>query len=221
MRNSAQSRRSPVGGRTRVKWKVETPDPRYPRYNRIAALIVIAVCLPTQARADETFPIATPLRTQAVLVNPIAPLLGMGLSAAGIDSVLVGIKYHQALDKRLGFSIQPAFGYARFLFRMYVVGVKFGPRISLSRRGLAGWYLFPMAIAGWGWMQSRSGIVLASAPLVGIGLASGYAFHWGGFAVELGAGLQYSAFMWDRPGGENANLIPVKPELTVNVGYAW
>ncbi len=172
---------------------------------------------------------ARPTRSElgdAFLLNPIGPVVGtiVGLIPTGFQqgATFINLRVHHALTKRVGVTVVTTYGRAHFLFDYEMIGVKVGPRISISRPGLRGWYLSPMAIGGWGWVRNRWKKVLASGLVIGTGLEVGYTWSWRGFVLEMGTGLYYSKFLVDdsiaTSGGDAGGL---KPILNTSVGVGW
>lgn len=179
--------------------------------------------LPASAPAAATVTIAPAeegIQT-AVVVNPLGPLLGLTVDLAGIDSALLHIKVHRALSKRWGMTVAPVYAHVNFMLDFHVLGVKGGPRISLTGPGLAGWSLLPQVLLGWAWTTNSHDKLLTSAPFAGAGLSTGYAWCWGGFVLELGGGLYSSTYLDVTELGAPEPLIGVKPEVNINLGYGW
>jgi len=168
----------------------------------------------------------------AILLNPIGPTIGLLATAVGLDALFLNMRLHHTVNRWLAATLVMSYGNMRFLFEYQSMGVKFGPRISLPRAGLRGWYVFPMAMLGYGWAQNRSKKVLSSGLLVGAGVESGYLWRWGSFAIEAGGGLYYSAFLHgpadqgasepgaSESGGGSAGA-GIKPMINTSLGYAW
>ncbi len=163
--------------------------------------------------------------TEAVTVNPIGTLVGVAATAASFPSVSLNGRYQRSLDTRWSLTVAPQFVYADvFTFENYLLGAKVGPRYALSRRYLEGWYVSPMAIAGIAFTR-QLGEHAQSAFSIGVGIESGYAWHWRRFVLELGVGLNYTAlvghaseFRGEEGKTPAAGLGPV---FNVSLGYGW
>lgn len=158
----------------------------------------------------------------AVLINPLGPLTGLAATAGGITTVSANLRYHHAVTPHLGVSIIPEFGHAeQFTIGVNVVGAKLAARISINGTNLEGWYLSPLAVAGWAWAQKADNR-LASGAVLGAGVEGGYAWHWDHLALEVGAGAYYSALVgyssFDRGPEPRSGLSPL---LNVSAGYGW
>ena len=161
------------------------------------------------------------LIADALIINPIGPLLGILGTAVGFPSLVANVRYHHTLANTWVMTLSPVVSVIHLFLDFRVIGVKGGPRFSLSGEGLGGWYFTPMVVAGWGWTRSRSGKLLASAPLFGIGAEAGRTMHWGRFVLELGGGLHFTKVLLDQK-GELGNAAPgYKPALNVSLGYGW
>ena len=179
--------------------------------------------LPASAPAAATVTTAEPrpgIQTAAV-ANPLAPLLGLLVDLAGLDSALLHIKVHRALSKRWGVTVAPVYAHTRFMLDFKILGVRSGPRISLTGPRLEGWSLLPQVLLGWAWVSNSHDKMLVSAPFVGAGLSSGYTWCWGGFVLELGGGLYSTTYLDVTELGAPEALIGIKPEINMLVGYGW
>ncbi|MCO4761223.1 MAG: hypothetical protein KC502_06950 [Myxococcales bacterium] len=208
---------------------------------RIAPLLVIASCclvqwMPPCAVASPRPPPAIPSDespelsrlaggvtglNRAILIAPLGPLAGLLGSAAGLESVMVNLRFHYVLTDRIAATVVLQGGRLKFLFQYDVIGAKFGPRISLSRPGLAGWYLLPMALTAWGWARTGSSRTVASSPIFGGGLEIGYVWNWSGFVLELGSGVLHSTVMAGKDEARSPAAGGFSPLLNVSLGYGW
>ena len=163
---------------------------------------------------------ATPIH-HAVVSNPLTTLAGLAGAALGLPALAIDLRYHQQLDPRWGLTIGLDAASVPVFLRYDLVVLKAGPRVSLSRPGLAGWHALPLLLAGWGWTHNSHGKQLASSGLVGVGLEAGYTWAFGALVLECGAGLQAWRLL---DGGQSAfsqALPPLKPVLNASIGYGW
>lgn len=161
---------------------------------------------------------------QALLLNPIGPIVGLALTANdAIEKVYsLNLRYHHELGRHVALTVAPVFTHAEILsVSTQSLGLKVGPRLSTADPGLEGWYVLPLALAGgvWSWQGEHS---LTSAFLWGGGLEAGHTWNWGGFVLETGLGVQYSGYAAHRSFDESSIPGPsLKPMINGSVGYGW
>ena len=189
-------------------------------------LIAMAVLLWTTSTWAETeHDEETEHHEETALLNPLGTLLGA--TATGFDVPVVSLngRYQRAYNPQWALSIAPQLVYADVLsFQHYLLGVKVGPRYSLSERYLEGWYVSPMLLLGFTFSR-QFGEHAQSAFVLGLGADAGYAWHWKHWVVELGAGLHLSKLVGHSSElrGEDGKVpgVTLGPILNFSVGYGW
>lgn len=180
------------------------------------ALLLLGALAPPSAMAAAR----KPLR-RAVVVNPAATIAGAVGAALGLPAGALDVRYHQQLDPRWGLTVGLDAATVPVLLIYDVAVLKAGPRISLSRPGLAGWHALPLVLLGWGQAHNSHGKRLAASVIAGVGVEAGYTWAFGGLVLECGAGLQ----AWRMLDGEQRAfsdlLPPLKPVLNASIGYGW
>jgi len=163
----------------------------------------------------------------AVLVNPIGPVTAVVANALGIPAFDANLKLHHMPRDGVGFTVQTDLTNV-VVEDLHVVhsAVRFGPRFSLRKRGLADWTLTPYAVVGYTG-ASAAHTHLVRYGVVGAGLDAGRTWVWKRFTMELGLGvLGTAAFAVATPTEVLADravpsLLPVQPHLNWSLGYAF
>lgn len=168
---------------------------------------------------------ASPALRHAVTINPLGPVLALAgtvlLRSAGIGygAFIFNLRYHHRVNDTLAWTAAPTFGYLSLLFENYTAGVKGGPRMSLTGRGLQGAYLLGQFQLGWLWSTTTRGRPMSSAFACGAGVEAGWSWAWSsGLLVELGLGLMYTASL---PTDGQAPIVGPRPNLNASLGYGW
>ncbi len=202
-----------------VEWKRPVPAVTAPR-----------TPAPGERSADgpapaDAKPLYTPLR-YAVLAAPLGPAVGVVGSAVGLKSVVVTVRGYRRVTERVAATLTVAYGQAHLLYAYRTLGVKFGPRLALSRPhgplyDIAGWYVLPLGVFGWAWSRNPLGTSLASSPVLGAGVEAGYTWRWTHVVVEVGAGLAYTGLIGRGGPRPTETVGGLKPLFNASVGYGW
>lgn len=180
-----------------------------------------------------------PIRT-ALSVNALGPTLSLvatalGAAAASGDSLPFSIwaadlnlRGHHMFTPRIGLTAQVDYTAVNFLTRFSHVGVRVGPRFSLREEWLPGWGVSPYLIGG-GSFATAGPVKLSRWGVLGVGAEATRTWVRGEhFSLELGFGVYrttnfgYTTLVEGFVGGElPPNLLPVKPQAIVGVGYAF
>lgn len=195
-----------------------------PQITKLLTVLVLTTLLwplrvsATATGADDTPPVIH----HAVVANPLTTAATLAASALGLPSLALDLRYHQQLGDRWGLTVGVEAAALEVFLRYDLVALRVGSRVSLSRPGeLAGWHLLPYTIAGWGWAHNSHGKPLASAPLLGAGVETGYTWAMGAFVVECGGGLYASGYVGRGRSVLRDVLPPLMPSLNASVGYGW
>ena len=157
----------------------------------------------------------------AVIVNPIGPLVGLLATGVGFPTLSLNARYHRPVGDGWTLTVIPELLVANIFVEFTMLGAKVGPRLDLSRPGLAGWYVLPFGLAGYGWSHNARGTQLASGAIFGLGAEGGYCWHWGALVVELGGGL-YTATTIGEGKSQLARALPgLRPSLNLSIGYGF
>ena len=188
-------------------------------------ICILAGVLYARSAAAESTSERSTGNDQAILVNPVGSVAGVFGAQLLLPTSSVNGRYQRAYSDRLALMIAPQFVRTEFIgLRNYVLAVKIGPRVSLSRRGLAGWYVLPMAILGWG-LTTQLERRLRSSGIAGVGVEFGRAWHWRWFVLELGGGVHYTGFVAHYSPLSGASGDPPAsgfgPIANISLGYGW
>jgi len=198
---------------------------------------VLPLLLLSAALADEP---DGPLRpwppsgpTAVVMVNPIGPLVAMGVNLAPLDLGIsvsafdLNVRTHHVFSARWALTTQADWTRGELLVQGTHAGLRIGPRLSLGQRGLIGWGLSPFLLTGYTSLSAGE-YELAGWATLGAGVEIGRVFVRNHFAAELGMGLYGSGNLAYSPHAETladselpSPVLPVKPLFTASVGYAF
>lgn len=199
-------------------WVLPDQIKRQSRVAGIVCLILLALYVQTALAQEED-------HHHSVLINPLGTIAGVVATALSFPSMSLNGRYQYAYTESWALNCAPQFVYTDLVtFENYMMGVKAGPRYSLSQRFLEGWYLSPMILAGFT-LTRQFGSDAQSAFMIGLGAEAGYAWHWEYFVFELGGGLHYSGLVGHTSTfrGESGKTPPfgVGPILNASLGYGW
>lgn len=194
--------------------RLHPPERRRRGAARLAAVAcALALCMAPSARAERI--------DHAIVCNPVTTLAGIVGATLGLPAAALDLRYHQQLDPRWGVTVALDAASVPVFLRYDLVVAKAGPRVSLSRPGLAGWHALPLLLAGWGWTHNSHGKQLASSAIVGLGAEAGYTWTFGALVLEVGAGLQSWRLLSGGDSAFSQALPPLRPVLNASIGYGW
>lgn len=182
-----------------------------------AVALQLAGAAPAQAETGQ--------HQEAVIVSPLGTLVGVAATALSFPTVSLNGRYQRSYTEKWALTIAPQLVYSDLVtFENYLLGVKAGPRYAISQRYLDGWYVSPMALAGFAFTR-QFGEHAQSAFVIGVGAETGYAWHWKHVVLELGGGLHYSGLVGhsSKFRGEDGKTPDsgLGPILNVSLGYGW
>lgn len=194
-------------------------DSNRPWWQRVAlaAAITLPLASVSPAQAEK--------HQEALVLSPLGTLVGVAATALSFPTVSINGRYQRSYTKKWALTVAPQFVYSDLVtFENYLLGVKAGPRYAISQTYLDGWYVSPMAIAGFAFSR-QFGKHAQSAFVLGVGAETGYAWHWEHVVLELGAGLHYSGLVGHSSTlrGEDGKTpgAGLGPILNVSLGYGW
>ena len=199
-------------------WVLHDHIKRHPWIVVIVYLTLFTLCVQTVLAQEKE-------HHKSVLINPLSTIAGVVATALSFSTVSLNGRYQHTYTESWALNCAPQFVYTDLAtFENYMLGVKAGPRYSVSQRFLEGWYLSPMILAGFT-LTRQFGSYAQSAFMVGLGAEAGYAWHWEYFIFELGGGLHYSGLVGHTSTfrGESGKTPPfgVGPILNASLGYGW
>lgn len=191
----------------------------------IVLLFLLPCILAVSEAAADTGSDQPTAHDHTVLINPLGPAVGALAASLALPTISANLRYQHARSDRLALVVAPQFTTTDFVtFRHSVATIKLGPRISLSRRRLEGWYVHPMAIIGWAWTTQRDRR-LHSAGVAGLGVEAGRAWHWRRFVLEFGLGAHYTGYVAHYSPLTGQSGDPPEggfgPILNLSLGYGW
>lgn len=160
-----------------------------------------------------------------VLVNPLGTALGVVAASASVEAKelwSLSLRFEHTFTRTVGLTLAPQIARSRILaFQLTTLGLKFGPRFLPFGGNWAGLYVHPVSVVARSYV-SQPNRSLISSYLLGTGGEVGYAWAWGHYAVEVGAGAYYSTYVGHTAfDGRAAPSRGIKPLLNSSVGYAW
>jgi hypothetical protein len=138
-----------------------------------------------------------------------------------------GFRGHYVWGPKIGVTVQLEYSSFQFFTKTTHTGVRIGPRIPLQNKEFLGWTICFFVLIG-RTVISSGAYPLASWSVLGAGAEITYTWTWDSVLLESGLGVYQSHNVGYRTYAESMKettapdgLLPLKPMLTLGVGYAF